>query len=108
MKKERIQCANKECTKQFVPKSEDQIYCSKACSRIRKKCPNCRKPFQMKRSNQDFCSRECRLEMWEKGHKRRFLNIEKLDSRVITCPHCSDCFKLSEQMLEEAGLLGRS
>jgi hypothetical protein len=74
---DRIQCKNRECRKEFIPKLEGQRYCSKKCRRIRKECPNCKKVFRMKRINQKYCSKECRLKTWFGDRERVYMSKEE-------------------------------
>lgn len=73
----RIQCKNRECGREFIPRLEGQKHCSKKCRRIRKECPNCKSVFRMKRINQEYCSKECRLKTWFRDRIRVYMSEEE-------------------------------
>lgn len=58
-------CLNKECNLEFIPKTSNQIFCSKSCrkkGRFVIECKNCLKKFRNSGPNKKYCSSICKTQ----------------------------------------------
>lgn len=84
----------KLCNAEFLPKGENNVYCSKECRNAKKKlvCEYCKKEFYSKHESTKYCSRICASKSWfeintfarrsyqrKRTEKKKGLNADNID-----------------------------